>query len=151
MAQNWEAAQRSGLRTQYAALCYRFDKGQLQILMITSRDTGRWVIPKGWPMGEMDPPRAAAREAWEEAGVEGKVGTQVLGLYSYTKRMHKGDDLPCVVAVFPLKVKALRDKFPERHERTRKWFTPKKAASKVHEPELAELLLHFDPAKLARD
>lgn len=116
--------------------------------MITSRDTGRWVIPKGWPIKGLSPHESAAQEAWEEAGVEGKVHDRSLGRYSYTKRMEKADDVPCVVAVYPLKVRTLRDRFPEWAERRRKWMSPKKAAERVHEPELAYILRHFNPHRL---
>lgn len=135
-------------RTQYAALCFRVVKDRPEILMITSRDTGRWVIPKGWPIEGLGPHDSAAQEAWEEAGVEGKAHDRLLGQYSYTKRMEKADDVPCVVAVYPIKVRTLRDKFPERAERRRKWMSPKKAAQYVHEPELAEILRHFNPHRL---
>ncbi|MGC9370289.1 MAG: NUDIX hydrolase [Paracoccaceae bacterium] len=135
-------------RTQYAALCYRVVKDRAEVLMITSRDTGRWVIPKGWPIEGLSPHKSAAQEAWEEAGVEGKVYDRMLGIYSYLKRMDKGDDVPCVVAVYPIKVKTLHDKFLERAERKRRWMSLKKAAQSVHEPELAEILRHFNPHRL---
>nr|WP_249139004.1 NUDIX hydrolase [Actibacterium sp. MT2.3-13A] len=129
-------------------MCFRMVKDRPEVLMITSRDTGRWVIPKGWPIEGLSPPQSAAQEAWEEAGVEGKVYDRKLGVYSYAKGMDKGADLPCTVAVYPLKVKTLRDKFPERSERRRKWMSPKKAAQRVNEPELAEILENFDPRRL---
>lgn len=141
-------ASEDALRTQYAALCFRVVKDRPEVLMITSRDTGRWVIPKGWPIEGLSPHESAAQEAWEEAGVEGKVFDRMLGLYSYSKRMEKADDIPCVVSVYPIKVRALRDKFPERAERRRKWMSPQKAAQRVHEAELAEILRHFNPHRL---
>lgn len=144
------AAEKRGLRTQYAALCYRVVHERTQVLLITSRDTGRWIIPKGWPKKKLEGAEVAAEEAYEEAGVEGRVSDQIIGIYSYTKQLEKGDGLPCMVSVYPLRVKKLLDDFPERKERRRKWFSLKKAASRVHEPELAEILLHFDPAALRR-
>ncbi|MEN9850080.1 MAG: hypothetical protein RL128_243, partial [Pseudomonadota bacterium] len=60
-------------RTQYGALCWRMHRGKVEVLLITSRDTGRWVIPKGWPIDGLAPAQTAAREAWEEAGVEGDI------------------------------------------------------------------------------
>jgi 8-oxo-dGTP pyrophosphatase MutT (NUDIX family) len=139
------AAQRD-IRTQFAALCFRLKAGQPEVLLITSRETGRWVIPKGWPMPGMSPMRAAEQEAWEEAGVKGRIGRNCLGIYSYAKVIDGNNNLPCVVALFPLKVQRLETTFPERRERKRKWFPLKKAAARVDEPELAQLLLAFDPA-----
>jgi 8-oxo-dGTP pyrophosphatase MutT (NUDIX family) len=133
-------------RNQYAALCWRLHRGHVEVLLITSRDTGRWVTPKGWPMDGMDPAEAAAREAWEEAGVTGEVEPDVLGFYSYDKVLKPGQSLPCVVAVYPLRVGELADKFPERKERRRKWFSAAKAARKVAEPELRELLANLAEA-----
>jgi len=135
-------------RTQVAALCWRIEDGKPQVLLITSRETGRWVLPKGWPVEGKSAFESARTEAWEEAGVEGKVSDDCLGLYAYYKVLGPGMDVPCVVAVYPLKVKALADDFPERPERKRQWFSPKKAAQRVDEPELKELLRGFDPKAL---
>lgn len=135
-------------RTQVAALCWRVEDGKLQVLLVTSRETGRWVLPKGWPMEGKSAPEAARAEAWEEAGVDGKVSDSCVGLFAYRKVLGPGIDVPCVVAVYPLKVKALADDFPERAERERRWFSPKKAAQKVEEPELKELLRSLDQKAL---
>lgn len=134
-------------RTQYGAICWRRLGDKIEVLLITSRDTGRWIIPKGWPISGLTPDASAAREAFEEAGVEGRVSATCIGLYSYDKgvspAMGPSVTVPCVVAVFPLQVKGLRDRFPESLERRRKWFTPKKAARKVAEPELQSILESF--------
>lgn len=132
-------------RTQYGALCWRRLRGTLQVLLVTSRDTGRWVVPKGWPMPDRTPEGAAAREAWEEAGVEGQVSDQCIGLFSYDKIISQTVSVPCVVAVYPLRVTGLKDRFPERKIRRRKWFTLDKAARKVLEPELSAILATFLP------
>ena len=134
--------------TQYGALCWRLTSdGKPEVLLITSRDTGRWVIPKGWPMKGKGPCEAALQEAYEEAGVEGKVSEACAGLYSYTKVLgpDRSGGVPCVVAVYALQVRKLLSDFPEVDERRRKWFSPKKAAQKVDEPELQELLRGFSP------
>ncbi|SEN07031.1 8-oxo-dGTP pyrophosphatase MutT, NUDIX family [Gemmobacter aquatilis] len=140
------------LRTQYGALCWRDGKEGLEVLLITSRETGRWVIPKGWPIKNLPPEHSAAREAWEEAGVEGRADPHCLGLYSYDKALGKlpgpRASVPCLVAVYPLKVDALANRFPEAGQRKRKWFSPRKAARKVAEPELQALLAHL-PRHLA--
>ena len=87
-------------------------------------------------------------EAWEEAGVEGKASSACLGIFSYNKELGEGDLLPCVVAVFPVKVKKLVPVYPEAGDRRRKWFSLKKAAKKVDDPELGALLSGFDPSVL---
>lgn len=141
-------ARKTELRTQFAALCYRINKGKLEVLLITSRDTKRWILPKGWPMDGMTPAAAVAQEAWEEAGVRGKPIDQMLGLFSYAKAMGKGQRLKCVALVYPVKVKSLAKDFPEAGQRRRKWMTPKKAAERVREPELKQILRDFDPSRL---
>ena len=143
-----EATSKRDVRTQFAALCYRVHNDETQILLVTSRQSGRWIIPKGWPMEGETPAQSAATEAYEEAGVEGKTYNVCLGLYSYTKIMDGTDDLPCAVSVFPVKVKKVLKSYPEAKERRRKWFSVKKAASRVREPELRKILKHFDPALL---
>jgi 8-oxo-dGTP pyrophosphatase MutT (NUDIX family) len=153
-------------RTQFAALCYRVSKEKkaktkgkardksdvpatsLEVLLVSSRDTGRWIIPKGWPMDGMTPSAAAAQEAWEEAGVRGRAFDQCVGLYSYEKWIDEQLSLPCIVAVFPVEVQRLDKDYPEVAERKRKWFSPKKAAQKVGEAELKSILQSFDPSRL---
>ena len=89
-------------RQQIAALPFRFDDGQLRVMLITSRETRRWVIPKGWPMRGLKPHRAAEREAYEEAGLKGHIGKVAVGTYAYEKRLANGLAVPCEVSVFPL-------------------------------------------------
>lgn len=129
------------IRAQHGALCWRMRRDQVQVLLVTSRDTGRWVIPKGWPHANLDPMGSAEREAWEEAGVEGVVDPRCLGFFSYDKCMVASDSVPCVVSVHALRVRRLVRRFPERKERRRKWFALDKAAKRVAEPELRRLLL----------
>ena len=137
-------AQKRDVRTQFGALCYRVRQDKVQVLLITSRGTGRWILPKGWPIGGSTPPEAALQEAWEEAGVEGRVTGNSLGIYSYDKQ-DDGTRLPCIVVVFPIKVKRLKDKYPEADQRKRKWFSAKKAAALLDEPELRHMVREFDP------
>jgi 8-oxo-dGTP pyrophosphatase MutT (NUDIX family) len=88
---------------QVGALCWRRAKsGAIRILLATSRDTGRWVIPKGWPMRKRTEPEAAAREAYEEAGVQGEIDGRSVGLFTYEKGLGRGRKLNCVVKVFAL-------------------------------------------------
>ena len=128
-------------RTQYGALCWRLHRGKVEVLLVTSRDTGRWIIPKGWPISGLTPADTAAREAWEEAGVQGELQGGDLGAYGYATVLDPKRSVPCSVQVFGLRVARLKDKFPERKERRRKWFGVEKAARKVAEPELRALLL----------
>lgn len=123
---------------QVAALCLDPDTGR--VLLITSRGTGRWVIPKGWPMEGRTLSGAAAREAWEEAGVRGRVGLEELGRYSYEKGLSRGFSIPVEVRVFPMQVESRASSFPEAGERRRKWFSPRKAAELVAEPGLRKIL-----------
>lgn len=139
-----------GPRSQFGALCWRMHRGRAEVLLITSRDTGRWVIPKGWPIAGKDPAQSAAQEAWEEAGVTGASGHEALGLYAYAKTRRTKEALPCVVTVYPLRVEALAARFPERKERRRRWFAADRAARLVDEPELRALLqgIADDPGTL---
>ncbi len=142
-------ADKRDLRTQFGALCYRLRDGRTEFLLITSRGSGRWIIPKGWPMDGETPAMAAATEAMQEAGAQGKIGAQVLGFYSYSKN-HKGDDLPCVVAVFALKVKKLVKDYPECKQRKRLWASRKQALALVEEPELRRIIKAFRPQPATR-
>lgn len=139
---------KDGVSTQFAALCYRERNGKVQILLITSRRTKRWILPKGWPMDGLTPARAAETEAFEEAGVQGKMKNTCAGIYSYSKEV---DDLgrPIIVAVFPLKVKKMLKDFPEKGQREHKWVSRKKAAQMVVEPELQQIIKNFDPSLLS--
>ncbi len=127
---------------QYAALPYRLDDG-LEVLLITSRETGRWVLPKGWPMKGKKAHEAAAREAFEEAGVRGKVGKSAVGRYNYGKRLSDGCVVGCVVEVYPLAVGRQMSSWPEQDQRTLGWYSPDDAAQLVEEPELADLITAF--------
>ncbi len=114
--------------------------GALRVLLVTSRETRRLVIPKGWPWRGVKDYKAAAEEAREEAGILGKTRKKAIGSYSYNKRRPSGD-VAVKVKVFLLEVEEELDEWPERHERERIWCTPQKAAASVDEPELAKLIL----------
>lgn len=141
-------------RTQVGALCWRAHGAGVQVLLITSRETGRWVIPKGGLIPGLDAPGSARREAWEEAGVEGHLSAEAaLGTFDYDKLNRKRQVAQrCRVQVFPLRVDRLVADFPEWAERRRKWFKVAKAAGLVDEPELRGLLerLAEDPAALSK-
>jgi 8-oxo-dGTP pyrophosphatase MutT (NUDIX family) len=133
------------LHMQVAALCWRRSKKGIRILLVTSRDTGRWVIPKGWPMRRRTDSEAAAREAYEEAGVRGTVSTRSIGLYLYAKVLNDGRRARLAVRVFPLEVHELLRRYPETGQRRSKWYSPERAAAKVAEPSLRALIRGFDP------
>lgn len=133
-------------RTQFGALCWRRGDGGVEILLVTTRKSRRWMIPKGWPVHGVTPEASAAVEAWEEAGAKGRPDTTCLGVFSYFKGGRGG--LPCVVAVFPLKVRRMADKWPEKSQRKRRWVTARKAATMVEEPELRAILRAFDPDRI---
>ena len=88
---------------QVAALCWRRSGKGLKILLITSRDTGRWVIPKGWPMRNRSNAQAAAREAYEEAGLRGDVSERSVGIYTYLKALATGRQISAPSGSFPWK------------------------------------------------
>jgi 8-oxo-dGTP pyrophosphatase MutT (NUDIX family) len=127
-------------RRQIGAIAYSHSvETGLRILLVTSRDTGRWVIPKGWPMKSKLPHKAVAQEAFEEAGVEGSIAKKPAGTYRYPKTLRNGDVVSCRVKVYPMEVKKLAAKWPEAGERKRQWFSTEDAAAAVVEPELAEI------------
>ena len=128
-------------RKQYAALPIRFTgEDKVQVLLLTSRGTGRWIIPKGWPMRKLFPGAAAAREAYEEAGLEGTIeGASPIGHYHYDKQL--GSDVARVkVSVFLMRVLRQLAEWPEQAECETRWFDPMETALMVAEPELAVLL-----------
>ena len=102
--------------------------GYRLVLLITSRETRRWVLPKGWPRPGTPPHRQAAREALEEAGVTGRVGRTPIGCYRYAKRLRNGRTIVCRVDVFPLAVEQIVDDWRERGQRDLAWFTLRPAA-----------------------
>lgn len=127
-------------RLQSAALPLIGSGAALRVVLITSRETRRWVIPKGWIEPQEPPHRSAAREAFEEAGLQGEAEAEPIGAYAYAKRMPRGAVLPMEVLVFRFRVARLLHEWPERRERERRLFTPTAAAELVQESGLAALL-----------
>lgn len=138
-------AARGEARAQFAALCYKIAKGKPQFLLITSRRTKRWIVPKGWPMTDRDGAGCALQEAFEEAGVVGEVCGRACGTFRYMKLLDDGAEVPCAVQVFPVRVRSLKSRYPEHSQRRRKWFGRKKAAKKVDDADLARLIRDFAP------
>ncbi len=132
---------------QIAALPYRTIGEGLsaptEILLVTSRGTGRWVVPKG-NVGKREAPHmAAAREALEEAGVAGAICPSALGSYFYRKTLSSGAAIRAEVQVFPLAVTAELDEWPEAAQRVRRWFSLTEAAAAVDEADLGILIRSF--------
>lgn len=126
---------------QVAALCCRAMGDGTEVLLITSRDTGRWILPKGWLMDGKTAAEAAEQEAWEEAGVSAaRVSARPVGSYRYEKHLDDGCSAPVEVQVYRLDVMELSDIYPEVRERARLWLDPATAAGRVDEPELKALL-----------
>ncbi len=127
---------------QFAALPFRYDEdGKPQVMLLTSRETHRWVIPKGWPMHGRKPREVAAREAFEEAGLLGKVvGKHPIGSYHYEKRLTPRGGIVCEVVVFLFLVERQLSDWPEKQEREARWFEPADACVAVDEGGLAEIL-----------
>ncbi len=134
-------------RQQYAALCFRYadNSVDVEILLVTSRTSQRWIIPRGWPMKRKKPHQAAAIEAWEEAGVRGRVKKDAVGRYTYLKMLDNGDVVPCMVDVFQIEVTETDATFKEHGERLLEWVRPDEAARRVRDIELKSLLVDFRP------
>ena len=125
---------------QVGALCVcKAKDDQLHVLLVTSRDTRRWIIPKGWPMKGLEPYEAAAREALEEGGVYGKTGAESIGRYRYYRKSKKGARVH-VVSVYLIAVRGSLDHWQEEAERERAWFSISSAARQVAEPELRSII-----------
>jgi 8-oxo-dGTP pyrophosphatase MutT (NUDIX family) len=145
---------------QCGALPYRrLANAAIEVMLITSRDTGRWVIPKGWQDEGLGPQDSAEREAREEGGLVGRVGERPIGHYRYRKRLSDGSSVACSVEVFALEVERQLRSWPERKERHTRWFMLREAAAAVHEPELAAMIRSLrklllaaraQPAKMVR-
>lgn len=148
-------ARKTDLRAQFGALVFRVQNDKTQVLLITTRRTQSWTIPKGWPMSGKTPAQAATQEAWEEAGVRGTTYDRPLGFFSYFRTITTRDVdapvsvvVPVMVSVYPVMARKLCTVFPEADQRRRKWMSPKKAAARVREPELAQILRNFDARHL---
>lgn len=127
-------------RPQYAALPYRRRAGgAVEVMLITSRQTRRWVIPKGWPGQGLTPRASAEREAMEESGTVGRIAESSTGFYHYTK-LFAGAAVDCRVEVFLLEVEEQLSSWPEAHQRQCRWFEPEEAADAVQEPELSAII-----------
>lgn len=126
---------------QYGALCIRrTETNAVEVLLITTRETKRWCVPKGWPIDGLSPFQVAEREAWEEAGVLGHARRRPIGSYAYEKKLSDGELRSAIVDLHVLLVYRCKKRFPERRERQLAWLLPDEAARRVGEPELQRIL-----------
>ena len=126
---------------QAGVIAYRILDGKVQVLLMTSRDTGRWIIPKGNINGRSKPSKVAEKEAYEEAGVRGAITSSIpLGIYTYFKKLASGEARAATVEVYLLRVTERLKKWPEKGERKRSWVTTKEAVGLVEEPGVVPLL-----------
>jgi 8-oxo-dGTP pyrophosphatase MutT (NUDIX family) len=129
---------------QYGALPYRFnDAGALKVLLITTKQSKRWIVPKERPIGGLKPAKCAAREALEEAGVRGAVGKKPIGAFHFVKTVQDGPSLLCRVRVYPMKVKRQMRRWPEAPHRLQRWFEPAAALAAVNDVGLKTLIGRF--------
>jgi 8-oxo-dGTP pyrophosphatase MutT (NUDIX family) len=137
-------AKRGFRDTQYAALPWRIGEGGIrEVMLLTSRETRRWIIPKGWPMKGRKPAEVAAQEAYEEAGLIGQiVGKRPIGNFHYQKQLTKQGRL-CQVRVFSFRVERQLDDWPEKQQRETRWFDATEAATLVEEVGLAGIIERF--------
>jgi 8-oxo-dGTP pyrophosphatase MutT (NUDIX family) len=135
---------------QAGAIPFRHDAEGLRVLLITSRDTGRWVIPKGQVEKGFTAAEAAAQEAYEEAGIRGIISEIPLGIFTYSKRLRSGVAKPAAVEVYALRVEKLLKKWPERAERRLEWMPVSKAVELVQEIGMAVLLRRLEEIETAK-
>ena len=130
------------LVVQYAALPYRWQGNEFQVLLVTSRETKRWILPKGKPEKKRPPHKVAAREALEEAGVKGDICRHECGHYLSVKG-EDGQTIPASIQVFPLEVDRELSVWRESHQRERRWVSISQAIALGIEPALADVLTAF--------
>jgi 8-oxo-dGTP pyrophosphatase MutT (NUDIX family) len=134
----------SGMLIQTAALPWRLGHGsRTEVLLVTGRASGRWIIPKGWPMRGKTLAKAAAQEAFEEAGVLGTVDTKPLGSFRHTKQRSVLRPVEIRVLVHALSVDRELSEWPEFGQRQRRWFSLEEAAITVYSKELRGIILRL--------
>jgi len=131
-------------RRQVAALPWRRTEAGLEILLVTSRETRRWVTPKGGRMPGKTDAEAAAIEALEEAGIEGVIVHEPLGTFRYLKVLKRRAPRWCVVSIYALEVRVEHDDWQERFQRERIWVSQDDAVLRVDEPDLKALIAAFE-------
>ncbi len=130
----------SDLPIQTGALPWRVRDGRIEVLLVTSRRSGRWLIPKGWPMAGLSLAEAAAQEAYEEAGIEGRIQPEPVGWLVHDKQHDLFGAITVRIAVHLLAVNRVLCSWPVIGQRKRRWFSVKQAAEQVQSAELAALI-----------
>ncbi len=126
---------------QFGALPYRMSaSGEPEVMLLTSRGVGRWVIPKGWPMVGRKPRLVALTEARQEAGIKGIISRKPIGSFHYSKTMDAGEERLCECIVFLMLVTHEAPSWREQKERTRAWFPRDEAAALVNEGALSTMI-----------
>ncbi|WP_342343865.1 NUDIX hydrolase [Chthonobacter albigriseus] len=136
-----KAHKQSGFE-QVAALPWRRVERGIHVLLVTTRETGRWIVPRGWPIKGLSAAGAAETEAFEEAGVSGRIGKKPVGSYTYEKRFPKRT-AEVTVSVYPLEVTKERTDWPEKGQRETHWVSAQAAALAVSDQGLAEIIRAF--------
>jgi len=137
------------LPIQTGALPWRLAGDKIEILLVTGRKSGRWTIPKGWPMSGKSLAEAAAQEAFEEAGVRGTVDPNPIGTFRHVKQLFALGDVEVDIVVHRMWVDREFDTWPELGQRKRKWFKAKDAAKRVDSSDLGAMILNA--VRVARD
>lgn len=145
MASKQKPSKRSPAKrgVQCAAFPFQERDGETHVLLVTSRETKRWVLPKGWTGKRGQGAEQAQREAFEEAGIIGTIAPDAIGAYAYPKRLNGGTTVTCDVEVFALAVERLTEDWPEKSQRERRWFTLSEAAMAVDDGGLVTLMLQL--------
>ena len=130
---------------QVGMLCVRDGPDGPEVLLVRTLDTGRWIVPKGWPMKGRTLWETAAREAWEEAGATGRVDPQEIGRLMGTKRLKNGIEVPSEIVVFRMDDTRLADEYPEAGRRKRRMLPAAQAAARADMPDLADLIRRLFP------
>ncbi|HEX5279704.1 MAG TPA: NUDIX hydrolase [Micropepsaceae bacterium] len=135
--------------SQYGALPWRRTPDGLEILLITTRNTRRWIVPKGWPEAGRTAQQCAAQEAFEEAGVTGAVAEHPVGMFSYKKQLKSGQIVTCRIRIYPLEVNEIAGDWPEKSARETKWCEISEALVLVEDPGLKRIIAKFFRAAAA--
>lgn len=140
-----EVPRLGGAPLQSGAVCWRRGESGIEVLLVTSRRSGKWSLPKGWTLRGRPLHRTAEREAWEEAGVIGKVQNRLIGVVDAPKTYRLIGPIAWKLALYPLRVDELALDWPERNQRDRRWFALREAAGRVRPRVLGPLLAGFSP------
>ena len=129
---------------QAGAIPYSLINGEVHVLLVTSRGSGRWLIPKGNVDPGLTPAEAAVKETYEEAGIRGKITTDIpLGFFTAFKTLKTGEEKPITVEVYALLVDRQLKRWPEARQREARWMSAIDAAKSVKDPGLARLLIRL--------